>query len=158
VDSTPLSIADSLKSKLWKTRQSGLDSLLASIKASSDPVDPIFTEHFSELTKLLSDSNLVILEKTITCLVSISKIADPRVFEGFEWKEMLTNSIEKGYSMNKPGIKANIEEILLFSAQKIDRNGVVEVSVGLLGHKNPKVGKKNKIVFISLIFLLYFQR
>lgn len=112
------------------------------IKSLDNPADPLFSEYLPELSKLLTDSNLIILEKSIFCIQNICNKIEPHIFlsiTSFEWKEMLKSLIEKGYGTNKMVIKGQVEEILIFFARRVEKEGVIDACVGLLGHKNPKV-------------------
>lgn len=129
------------------------------IKSADNPTDPIFSEYLPELSKLLNDSNLIILEKTIFCIQNICNTIEPQFLlsiNSFEWKEMIKSLIEKGYVVNKMVIKGQVEEILIFLARKVEREGVVEACVGLLGHKNPKVNKKLMFHYIFLFQILSY--
>ena len=141
-------LEDRLKSKIWKTRQKALDDLADIYKKTEDPNDTVYLKYISEFIKLVSDSNPLAQEKSLSTFYLLLEKINIVLLKEFDWKELLKVLIDKSYNSNKSTIKEYISKIFIFFCKNVEKNAVFDVLISGLTNKNQKVYKFNIIYII----------
>lgn len=127
-----------LHCQAWKVRQGAYDELTRLFRQAESPRDSVFREHADIIRRLPAESNAVVLENALNCLIAFVEGGPVEAVKRIR-ADVLPVLCEKGLGAQRVGARAKAVECLMGIVEVDGAEAVVSELVVLLSSKQPKL-------------------
>ncbi|KAF9014138.1 armadillo-type protein, partial [Cyathus striatus] len=139
-DFSSLSISERLSHKNWKARLNAYEALINAFQISASSEDPVFKPYTSDpdfLNKIFGDSNAVVQERGVECLIALVKFSGEISAKTHE--VVIPALVDKCLGSPRAATKNHAVELILLYVEVVDGAAtIIDVVLSGLGAKQPR--------------------